>query len=90
MTEEVVRYAKEKTPMYQRSMFGWPIIIITFANARHVKAYANRLVYYASLNEIDAALTELGLQTKLVFLIYFELLLASQDGNARKTPVVFL
>ncbi len=40
--------------------------------------------YIMPLNEIDAALTELGLQTKLVFLIYFELLWPPKTVTLKK------
>ena len=59
-------------------MYGWPMLPITIVNVKIVKS-PYRLIYYVRiLNRIDALLTEKKLKTKIVFLIYEELLWAPQ------------
>lgn len=73
MTEEVVRYAKENPNV--SALHVW--LADNYNNICECEACQKHTQtdwYIMLLNEIDAALTELGLQTKLVFLIYFELL----------------
>ncbi len=73
MTEEVVRYA-EKNPNISALHIWLADNYNNICECEACQKHTQTDWYIMLLNEIDAALTERGLQTKLVFLIYFELL----------------
>lgn len=88
MTDEVVRYARQHPEI--SILHIW--LADNYNNICECEACQKKTQtdwYIILLNEIDAALTQEGLQTKLAFLIYFELLWPPKTVHLRN-PERFL
>lgn len=88
MTKEVVRYA-ENHPNISALHIWLADNYNNICECEACQKHTQTDWYITLLNEIDDALTERGLQTKLVFLIYFELLWPPETVTL-KNPSRFL